>query len=192
MWPWEHVAVAYLAYSLAVRAVAGTPPGGRDTIALVLASQGPDLIDKPLSWGLGVFPTGYAVGHSVLVAGPIGAGVLALGYWKGRLRVASAVVLGYWSHLAADVLSPLRNGDALGFSRVLWPLVTFEGYGTDLGLARGLTYFLDLVASFGSMDATTIVVRYLGLPTAVLVLWIVDGTPGIRLLKRSSLAVLRR
>ncbi|MFW6003481.1 MAG: metal-dependent hydrolase [Halanaeroarchaeum sp.] len=192
MWPWEHVAVAYLTYSLAVRVIAGVPPGGRDTLALVVASQGPDLIDKPLSWGLGVFPTGYAIGHSVLVAGPVGAGVLALGYWTDRLRLAGAIVLGYWSHLAADVLSPLRTGSSLGISRVLWPLVTFEGYGTDLGLSRGLTYFLDLLASFASMDATTILVRYLALPVAVLALWIVDGAPGVKLVGRTGLAVLRR
>ncbi|MFW5918633.1 MAG: metal-dependent hydrolase [archaeon] len=189
MWPWEHVAVAYLSYSLARRLSTGTPPGGSDTAALVVASQGPDLIDKPLSWGLGVFPTGYAIGHSVLIAGPVGAVVIAVGYWKGRLRMASAVVLGYWSHLIADVVSPLRSGDPLGYARVLWPLVTFPGYEADLGIGRGWIYLVEFLSSFGSMDATTVFVKYLTLPVALLVLWVVDGAPGLRGLKRAGLAV---
>ena len=79
MWPWEHAAVGYLLLSLGSRASGRGPPSTPAVLALLFGTQLPDLVDKPLSWEFDLFPSGYAVGHSALVAVPVGLLVLALG-----------------------------------------------------------------------------------------------------------------
>ncbi|MFB6202703.1 MAG: metal-dependent hydrolase [Halorhabdus sp.] len=140
MWPWEHVAVGYLLYSLTARVLGRDPPSDSETALLLAGTQGPDLIDKPLAWGLEWFPSGFAVAHSAFVAFPVGVMTLLVGWRTDRRRVAGAFVVGYWSHLLADVLNPLRNGERPLVSRVLWPVTDVSPYETDYGLARGLVY----------------------------------------------------
>ena len=76
MWPWEHVAFGYVLYSLGSHAIRREPPAEWTVFALGLGTLVPDLVDKPLSWSLGLFPTGYSVAHSALVAVPTVAGLL--------------------------------------------------------------------------------------------------------------------
>lgn len=192
MWPWEHAAVGYLLYSLYLRVLGHDPPAERETILILLATQTPDLIDKPLSWGLGWFPSGYAVGHSMFVAIPIGLLILALGTNYGFRRNGIAVVLGYWSHLLTDVLEPLRGGSAVLINRVLWPVVEATPYETDLGIARGFLYIVRFLTAIPTMDLTSIVLVYILLPVGSAVVWLLDGAPGAGLLRRSTVAVWRR
>ena len=71
MWPWEHLAVGYIAFSVMQRV------GGRQgvpalaVVALALGTQLPDLIDKLLGWGIGILPGGRSLGHSLLFALPV-------------------------------------------------------------------------------------------------------------------------
>jgi hypothetical protein len=83
MWPWEHVVVGYLAYSAVSHAVAGRAPSGRAAIAVAFAALLPDLVDKPLAWGLGVLPSGRSFAHSLVVAVPT---VLGIGGVGGHAR----------------------------------------------------------------------------------------------------------
>ena len=53
MWPWGHLGVAYLLYSLYSRGRFRRPPRPEPTLAVVFGSQFADLVDKPLAWGLG-------------------------------------------------------------------------------------------------------------------------------------------
>lgn len=78
MWPWGHLAVGYLLYSAAVRLRTGRPPRAAAVVLLLAGTQLPDVVDKPLAWVYHVVPQGYAVGHSVFVAVPVGL-VAALG-----------------------------------------------------------------------------------------------------------------
>jgi hypothetical protein len=178
MWPWEHAAVGYLVYSLGLRALGREPPGDREAVGLLVATQIPDLVDKPLSWVFGVFPTGYALGHSALVALPVGAAVLAAGRARDRFRLGAAVVAGYWAHLAADALNPIRSGGAPLFGRVLWPAVTGTPYEEDLGAGRGLAYLSEFAGSLVALDPVTLVTVYLLLPLVTLGVWVLDGAPG--------------
>lgn len=179
MWPWEHAAVGYLVYSLGLRALGRDPPGDREAVGVLVATLVPDLVDKPLSWVFGVFPTGYALGHSALVAFPVGAAALVAGRARGRFRLGAAVVAGYWSHLAADALNPIRSGGAPRFGRVLWPAVTGSPYEEDLGAGRGLAYLTDFVASLAALDPVALLVGYLLLPLFTLAVWTLDGAPGL-------------
>lgn len=186
MWPWEHLAFGYVFYSLGWRLSRREAPSESATLWLAFGTLLPDLVDKPLSWGLGLFPSGYAIGHAVLVAVPVGVAVVALAARRGREAEGIAFTTGYWSHLVGDVLNTLRFDQGLGVDRVLWPLVEQSPYGTDYGLARGLVYLSEFVRELQMEDPTTIVVLYVVLPLPGLVLWVLDGTPGVRGLYRHA------
>lgn len=192
MWPWEHAALGYLLFSLGLRLSGRNPPTDAAAFVLLFATLLPDLVDKPLSWGLGVFPTGYALAHSVFLALPVGLLVVVWGVHAGRHRLGIAFSVGYWSHLAADVLDPLRYGEPPAPRRVLWPAVTGAPYEQDLGLGRGLAYLGDFLVSLGSLDPITLVVVYLLLPLGTVALWVSDGVPGLALIIRAAGIVGRR
>jgi hypothetical protein len=186
MWPWEHAAMGYLLYSLGRRALGREPPSDGAAVALVFGSVLPDLVDKPLSWGLGWFPTGYALAHSVFVAVPLG--LAAMLYARKQLVVA--VVVGYWTHLLGDVLNPIRTGDPVDAGRVLWPVVEREPYAVDRGLGRGLLYVREFLVGIPGMSPFD---RFLfvAVPTLTAVVWVLDGTPGTAVPNRVVRALRR-
>jgi hypothetical protein len=190
MWPWEHATLGYLLYSLGSRALGRDPPSGRETIVILTTTQLPDVVDKPLSWGLGWFPSGFAIAHSVFVAMPLGVGVLALGGHRGRLRLSIAAVVGYWSHLLGDALNPLRAGERVLFSRVLWPVSEMPPYETDYGIGRGVLYLREFVGSVPAMEPTTLA-WYVAVPVGGVLLWLADGAPG-KAFVADALTALRR
>jgi hypothetical protein len=161
-------------------------PRGGEALALAFATQVPDLIDKPLSWGLDLFPQGYAVGHSVFFAVPVSFAVAALAARRDRPLVGVAFGLGYASHLAGDVVNPLREGGDLAFERLLWPLVTFQGYGTDLGLVGRFTLYVGrYLGEVTRPEYLPFLLAYLGVLLAVAGLWVRDGAPGVRSVLRA-------
>lgn len=180
MWPWEHIAFGYLLYSPLLRIVTWRGPDGRMAVLLAFGAVLPDLVDKTLSWGLGVFPTGYALGHSVFVALPLGVALLA----RFRSVRTTAFVAGYWSHLLGDVLDPLRRGAGIDTSRILWPVVVGDAYEESLGLSRGLVYFTEFVSELPETDLTSPAILYLLLPGFALLVWLVDGAPGVGTCRR--------
>lgn len=187
MWPWEHAALGYLVLSLASRGALGRPPGEAAVLGVFLGTQLPDLIDKPLSWGLGVFPTGHGAGHSVF------AGVaVALIAWRVRRRrePALALALGYWSHLAGDALDPLRGGGGIALDRLLWPVVQGEPYARDYGLARGLVYLREFAVALSAGEPAVVV--SLAAPALAVALWLADGAPGLVAARRLTRAGRRR
>lgn len=194
MWPWEHLALGYLCYSGARRVLGLSPPADRPVLALAVGTLAPDLVDKPLSWGLGLFPSGYAVGHSALVGVPVGVGLLVAGHRRGTGGLAVAFVVGYWSHLVGDVLSGALYGDGPTLSVVLWPLVERAPYAEDFGLfGRGLHYLREFVADVGAAERPGLLVAVAFGPALLAVgLWLLDGAPGPRALGRSGRRLLDR
>jgi len=177
MWPWEHIAFAYVLVSGVTRVLWGRPPSDRAVVALVVAALLPDLVDKPLAWGFDVLPSGRSLAHSLVVAVP--AAVVALGVGIQRNDVATAVAFGtaYFSHLAGDVLYPLVTDGALRVTFLLWPLVP-----ADPGDAQNIGHVFDLVAAYGEFLASPQGLAYLALEAVALalaaLLWAVDGAPG--------------
>lgn len=192
MWPWEHLAVGYVLYSLGARALGRDPPTAAAVVVLAVATQAPDLVDKPLSWGLGWFPSGFAVGHSAFVAVPVGLVALHVGRRHDRPELGVAFVLGYWSHLLADVANPLRYGDRVRPERVLWPVSEATPYETDYGLRRGLVYLEEFLTELSTMPPTTVVLLSLLLPAATIGLWVLDGAPGVGLVTSAVGGVRRK
>lgn len=178
MWPWEHLAFGYVLFSLLVR-IGRRRPDDASVYLLVLFTQFPDLVDKPLAWTFGILRSGLSVGHSVFVALSVSVVALALGHARGRTTAGGAAAVGYLSHLAGDLLYPVLTGGALRFDAVLWPLVTtssIDGTGF-VSRARYLLGNLEVVLA-GEYG-----VLYAGFEVALLVaaaaLWYADGCPGM-------------
>lgn len=182
MWPWEHVIVGYLAYSLLTHLYARDSPGGLETLFVALGSLLPDLIDKPLAWEFGVFESGYALGHSVLVALPVSlaAGLLASRVGRGRTGIAFAV--GYLLHLPGDVLyGYLRGQGVVDVGILLWPLRRTHGVGRGVGLEEQVSAFLaEYRGELAGGDVSAYVLLQLGLGGLVVALWLYDGAPILR------------
>ena len=173
MWPWDHAAVAYLLVSALYRWGWDDFPSRRLGAVAVVAGVLPDLIDKPLSWGLGVLPTGRSLGHSLCVAVPALALLLALGVTFGYRRGTVAFALAYLSHLAGDVAYPLFVDGELRAGFLLWPLI--PAASSDAGV--GMSHVAELVADFLTVLASPGGLLYLAvdallLGTAAVVWWL--------------------
>ncbi|MFC6865284.1 metal-dependent hydrolase [Halomicroarcula sp. GCM10025817] len=179
MWPWEHLAVGYIAFSLLQRARDGRGVRTSAAVALALGTQLPDLVDKLLGWGLGVLPGGRSLGHSLLFVVP----VVVVGYLVarhlGRRDVGTAFAVGYLFHLPGDMAYPALLGGDVAYRFLLWPIVPAPESEPVTILGRTLellTYFTGELTS--SAGPVYIVFEALLLGTA-LVLWLRDGHPGL-------------
>ena len=149
MLPWTHFGFGYALFAavLVARRVrgwsAGRGPAGvnsrAELLALGLATQLPDLIDKPLAWVLFVLPGGRSLAHSLLFAGPLVAAVWLFARRRGHPEVAGAFALGYASHLVGDVYVAVAFWRPEEFTFLLWPLA--PPYPYDEGLAGFLLEF---------------------------------------------------
>lgn len=158
MWPWGHAIFGYLCYLL------GRPRSivAGDRYALltaVFASQVPDLIDKPLAWGLAIIPSGRSLGHSLFTAVVICSVVYVI--WRTRHReVGFGFAAGYVSHLVGDSLALLSAGeyDELGF--LLWPVLAAPDYDEPVGLS-------EILAMLSSTELTPTFLLELGGATVI-------------------------
>ncbi len=178
MWPWEHLAVGYLAYSGYTRLRYGRAPADKPAVALAITTQFPDLIDKPLAWTVDVLPSGYSFGHSVFVATALLALVLGISRHRDVPAVGSAVAIGYTSHLLGDLLYPVIRGGGTDVTILLWPLVARPRNAPLSLIAETSRLFAEFVVYLGSPRG----VAYLGLELALVggacALWFLDGRPG--------------
>ena len=177
MWPWEHLAVAYVLYSLFTNVVRRRSPSTRETIAVVVGSQLPDLVDKPLAWTFGITETGYSIGHSMFVAPIVCLAVYVAAARSGERRLAGAFSLAYLSHLLTDVLNPIRYGRPLEPRVVLWPISSppagdHGGFVDHFGV-----YIVRHVNALLEGGLSTDAAFQVFLMVAVLALWLYDGAP---------------
>jgi len=181
MWPWGHLAVGYLIYSLYSHRIRGQPPSDYAVVALAIGTQFPDAVDKPLAWTAGVLPNGRSLAHSILVATLV-IWVLYIVVRSHQQFLVTAFSIGYLAHLFGDALYPLIDGDisALGF--LAWPLVPALEYSTDKSF----------LAHFLSLELTSFVAFELALSLFVFGIWIYDGLPGSRLLIHAVYTGLQR
>lgn len=170
--PWGHLAVGYLLYSLGVRLRHRVPPEGPAVIALVVGTQLPDLVDKPLAWTFGVLPSGRSLGHSLLFVVLLGAVVWNVGRRYDRRPAAVAFLIGHLSHVVVDVLPAVRAGQWEIVGALLWPLLPVYQYPGELN--RGIVDFL-LALDFAALPLVGVVASVLTLG-----LWVVDGLPGLK------------
>lgn len=172
MLPLSHAALAYLSYA-GVAVLRRRPPTGLVLVPLFVASQLPDLVDKPLAYA-GLVPSGRSLAHSLfaLAAVALAATLLCRRLVRTtadprsvrRLRATPlAVAVGYAAHLAGDAYGAVRAGAYADLGFLLYPFVAAPAYPNDavapwvrlrriyLG-GRG-SEFLALVAAAGAAFA---------------------------------------
>lgn len=185
MWPWGHLIVGYLGYTIITR-LRGTLPTQSTVIALAIGTQIPDLIDKPLAyWWL--LPEGRSLAHSILFAIPVCAVLYVISQKHDHEALGFAFTVGYGSHLLADSWRHLLTGQFESVSFLLWPVVAAPNYSTDSfsahwhDLATTLeTINLQALLS-NPLETFSLQLLFAGL---VVLLWIGDGMPGLALLPR--------
>jgi len=184
MWPWGHLALGYVAFSAFGRLRLASPLSDRAVVVLAVATQLPDLIDKPLAWQFGLVSNGIGAAHSLLVGVPL-AVALALVLWTGgRRQLGAAIGVGFVSHVCGDLLFAALFSEPPILPAFLWPL-----YGTPPSTAPGFglkvwELLLNSRALLGSALGRTYFALEALLLVATVTLWLVDGTPGVRPLRR--------
>lgn len=168
MWPWGHLAVGYLCYSLLSRWRSNRPPDDGAALVVLFGTQFPDLVDKPLAWSFHLLPSGRSLGHSLLTAAVVCALVAAFAYRRGHLSLVVAFCVGYLSHLAGDALVPLIEGQYQYMAYLGWPLLSLPPYDTGIGFFE----------RFASMEFTLFMLFELVCVGLALTLWMRDGRPG--------------
>lgn len=172
MWPLGHAAVAYLCYSVLVRARKIGPPDGLVALVVLFGSQVPDLVDKPLAWYLGVLPTGRTLGHSLLVIGPLAVAVYLLAARYSRPEYGIAFGVGAVSHVLVDALPAVWGG--ADPASLLWPLVAVESY--DNGAPSITALFVE------SLGEPYFLLEFV-LAAIAVVVWRRDGYPGLGVIR---------
>lgn len=152
-------------------------------VVLAVATQLPDLIDKPLAWQFGLLSNGIGVAHSLIVGVPA---ALALGVvlrFKGYPELGAGVAIGYGSHVCGDLLFAALFSRPPILPSFLWPV-----YTTPVSAAPGLgAKTLQLLSDSrdllgGSMGRTYFLLEAL-LIGGTVALWVLDGKPGWALVR---------
>jgi hypothetical protein len=181
MWPWEHLALGYVLFSTTGRLGLVDRPGRAEAVAILVATQLPDVVDKPLAWTFDVLPSGISMAHSVFVAVPFAIAALLFGARYGATSVGIAAGVGYLSHLLGDLTYPAATGGSASPEYFLWPVVRIQG-SVDAG--GSIPKVVALLSRFGEFLATPRGVAYLSLEVAflgfALAVWWSDGLPGVR------------
>ncbi|SEV81527.1 metal-dependent hydrolase [Natrinema salifodinae] len=178
MWPWGHLGVAYLLYSIYCHGRFRRPPRPGPVLAVVLGSQFADLIDKPLAWGFGILPSGRTLAHSLLFAGALIGIVYAVALVRGRVELATAFVIAHLSHPLADLPPRAFLGYPFGSEFLFWPFLSAPAfdYGESLFEPPAV---IELVAS-PFTDPLLFFLANTALFVFALGVWCVDGCPGLR------------
>lgn len=179
MWPWGHLGCGYLAYRLWQHYTDSSSPNNSEIAALVLGTQLPDLIDKPLSWTLGVLPAGRTLAHSALSTSVVFVVVLRLTHRFGRPSIGHAFIIGYGTHLLGDTVALHPDHTAAPPRFLLWPLLPIEqSHASE-----------SIVKHFETIEQTPCVRSEVLLLVVAILVWARDGYPGIpiRREKKSTL-----
>lgn len=174
MYPWGHLAVGYLCYSLGVRLWNQRPPAGVAMVPLAIGTQFPDLVDKPLSWTFDILPSGRSLGHSILVALVIALTLWYAGRKFDRRTEAVAFFSGYLLHIIADMSPFVVSGEWKKLGSVLWPLVPAYQYPGESD--RTIIEFLSAI------DLTSVPAEAFVLIILTVSLWMYDELPGADIL----------
>jgi len=181
MWPWGHAAVGYLVYSLVVRS-RGETPGGLAVLALGVGTQFPDLVDKPFGWTLGILPGGRSLAHSLLTFALVTAVLVYITRRSRHRRLTFAFSVGYLTHTLSDGLAAAVDGAYGDLSYLLWPLLPMPAYETEQ----------TFVAHFAQLSLDSWLAVEGGLIVLAIVLWQLDGRPGLATVRRLSALSVRR
>jgi hypothetical protein len=185
MMPWGHLAVGYLAYTVLVRVQGRRAPEGAPTLVLALATQLPDLVDKPLNWWFSIFD-GRGISHSLLAVTVVCALVFVLARKYDRDELSVAFLVGMYTHLLGDAGSALLSGQFDRATFLLWPLLPAPTYPKD-SLIDHLDAWLFYLRMLPQSPMEFLTSRF-GFQILLLFglfgIWALDGFPGVGTLWR--------
>lgn len=162
--PVSHFLVPLLLLTAYTAARDGRLPRGGTILALLFATQLPDLVDKPLAWTFGVLPSGRMLAHSLVVAVPAVVTLVYVAHRRGYGALGTVFAFGYFSHLVGDYYPVLYLGrDYYFFPNMFWPLMapnpdpvepSFAANVPDPGfMTIVLTVFVVLVSLYALVDS---------------------------------------
>lgn len=184
MWPWGHLAVGYVAFSALARVGLATRPSDRGAVVLAVATQLPDLIDKPLAWQFGLLSNGIGAAHSLLVGVPA-AVALGVALWsRGHRESGLAVAVGYVTHVLGDILFGVLFSRPPVLPAFLWPAFAAPAAPAPGLGAKTLQLLADSRALLAGATGRTYFLLEALLLAGTVALWILDGKPGWGLLRR--------
>lgn len=186
MWPWEHLAVGYILYSGWRRARGRPRHSGPAVFVLAVATQLPDLVDKPLGWGTTVLPSGHSFAHSLLVAVPLVVAAFLVLRRRGHREVGVAFGVGYLSHLPGDMVYPLATKGELGWRFLVWPVLPADPTPPTSLVGRTGELFGEFVAFLGTPAGLAYLCLEALLLVTALLLWYGDGAPGVTELRLAA------
>lgn len=169
MIPWAHAGIGYLLWSGSTHYYEERPPGDVEVWLLLLGTQFPDLVDKPLAWSVGVLPSGRSLGHSLLTVTVLFVILYAVARRRDQRTLAVAFTVGHLSHSLADTVNPLLEGRYGYLDYLLWPLLG----GPKSELNRSI------VEHFLSIRPSDLLGVQSLIALLVIVLWVHDGMPGL-------------
>jgi hypothetical protein len=173
MWPWAHAALGYLLYRLVRDRRELGRPLGPSVITLVVGTQLPDLIDKPLAWYVHVLPYGRSFAHSLLTGVPLVlVPVAVLLARRGSREAAIAFAVGYLSHLLGDGYLFVLQGEWAALGYLAWPLFPLPSTEVE-----------GLVSHFQAITAEPHFLFGLALTGLATGVWLRDGRPGVATLR---------
>lgn len=180
MWPWAHLAFGYLVYAGYTWARYRRAPSGWPVLALALATQFPDVVDKPLAYWFAVLPEGRSLAHSLVVVVPLWMILLAYARLYRRGELGSAFVIGYATHLLGDGYGALVAGRFGEVTFLLWPVLPAPDYE-----AASFAHHADKLArNLARLDGRRLLLGWddpfvlqLWLAVGVTALWVAQGMP---------------
>jgi hypothetical protein len=189
MYPWGHLGVGYVAYTIWCRLFSQRPPPDKPTVLLVFATQLPDLIDKTLQFVFGIYD-GRAVGHSLLVMVSICAVLFFLGHRYQKSEFAIAFSFGVITHIIADTVPALfPNAAGPKPTYLLWPLLRPPSYPVDTP-SDHINRFIATLQKMEGQSLFQLVTNVLLVEIFVVLtfglIWAIDGFPGTRTLWRMT------
>lgn len=173
MWPWGHLAFGYLLYTVVTKLRGEAAPGGRETLVLAVATQVPDIVDKPLALTFGVLPSGRSLAHSLFVAVSVLALIAVYANHRNDEAFGIAIAIGYLSHLASDAIKPALTRDFSHLAFLIWPAAEMPPPAHQYGI----------VELFLSMRLTSYALFQFLFAAVAVVVWVRDGSPGVRTLR---------
>ena len=150
MFPWTHAAFGYLLLLL-IAVLLGRRLSRAELLALIVGTQLPDFVDKPLAWWFSVLPSGRSLAHSLVVAVPLSVVVLAVAWYRSHPGVGLAFGFGYASHLLGDSYVAFYAWRPEEFTFLLWPLLPAYPYDDFVGFTdffSRLTVTSELLVAF--------------------------------------------
>lgn len=122
MFPLGHLAFGYLCYFGYTQVRSRISLTRREVFVLAIATQTPDVIDKPLT-AIGFLHSGRSLAHSLVTWALLSAILIAIAFLMDSWWCAQPFIIGYLSHIVGDAIPSLISGRITpeGGGYLLWP-----------------------------------------------------------------------